>query len=425
MAVITGKTKSEEYPKKSGILIRPIDNSHKGEKFGISYQVTVPAKVTGKVRIRKQFPNKEKAEKWADKQFKGFKKDGEAYFRLTPQERQEIGAMVPKLREKGISIRDAIEYALPRLKPAGGDHFLSEVVDELQASKTKRHDAGDLAYHSLRDFNQRSDKLKDELGENLIHEINVEMLKEWIEGIEGSGRTRLNYLRITSEIFRYAKQKKYITENPIDDLSDNDRKDLHGRLLHGGEIRVLTVKEAEDFIHFTWQHSPEFLGVITLGLFCGIRTEELQKLEWEKVNMEGGYVTIDASIAKKRRIRHVTLPENAKEWLLLCKDRRGKVVASTGKPFEHQFADLRRRAGWVDKKTKKSTWPTNGMRHSFGTYHYALHGDSAITSRELGHKAGDDVLFDHYRALATTDQGEAYFGILPNKRSKKVLEFGT
>jgi hypothetical protein len=28
--------------------------------------------------------------------------------------------------------------------------------------------------------------------------------------------------------------------------------------------------------------------VIVLGLFSGIRTEELQKLSWDKVNLKGG-----------------------------------------------------------------------------------------------------------------------------------------
>ena len=57
------------------------------------------------------------------------------------------------------------------------------------------------------------------------------------------------------------------------------------------------------------------------------------------------------------------------------------------------------------------TWNANAMRHSFGSYHYALHEDSMWTSKELGHKANDDVLFEFYRALTTKAQGEKYFSI--------------
>ncbi len=63
------------------------------------------------------------------------------------------------------------------------------------------------------------------------------------------------------------------------------------------------------------------------------------------------------------------------------------------------------------------------MRHSFGSYHYALHGNPLETSRQLGHKASDQVLFDHYRALATKTQAEAYFAIKPPASAANIVRF--
>jgi hypothetical protein len=54
-------------------------------------------------------------------------------------------------------------------------------------------------------------------------------------------------------------------------------------------------------------------------------------------------------------------------------------------------------------------WKANSMRHSFGSYHYALYGDSVATSRELGHKTGDDILFCHYRTLVSQEEAEKYW----------------
>ena len=62
------------------------------------------------------------------------------------------------------------------------------------------------------------------------------------------------------------------------------------------------------------------------------------------------------------------------------------------------------------------------MRHSFGSYHYAKSGNSLETARILGHKGDDNVLFAHYRALTTKDQGTAYFAIIP-KSSGTVVAF--
>jgi len=63
------------------------------------------------------------------------------------------------------------------------------------------------------------------------------------------------------------------------------------------------------------------------------------------------------------------------------------------------------------------------MRHSFGTYHFALHGDSMKTSIEMGHKTGDDVLFEHYRSLATHADAKAYFDIRPLLENSHIIKF--
>ncbi len=64
------------------------------------------------------------------------------------------------------------------------------------------------------------------------------------------------------------------------------------------------------------------------------------------------------------------------------------------------------------------------MRHSFGSYHYALHEDSIKTANLLGHKAGDDVLFTSYRALVPDREvARAYFEIYPAEKASKVVPY--
>jgi site-specific recombinase XerC len=422
MANSTESIKVIEHPKKSGIRIITVDNATLGQKFGFSYQVNIPVKVSGKGRIRKQFPTLAKAKEFAAKEHRGANKEGEAYFKLTTKERQEIGLKVPELREKGISITEAIDFALKRLNPAGGERLLSTAIEEFQTSKRMRHESGDLADSTLRDFICRTERLKADLGDQLIHETTADQIKEWLSGLELANQTKARHLSITSQVFIFAKQKHYIRENPLDYLSDNDKKEIHGRLLNSQDIKVLTVGQADSFINYTASESPEYLGIVALGLFCGIRTEELKNLTLGKVNLAEGFVTIDGDIAKKRRMRHVTIPENAREWLTICPIREGLIAPVTGKRFEHGFRRLRLNAGFRDKQGR-STWPANGMRNSMATYLYALSGDPIKTSRELGHNAGDDTLFNHYRALAKKSDGEKFFAIKPAASAAKIVKF--
>jgi integrase len=132
-------------------------------------------------------------------------------------------------------------------------------------------------------------------------------------------------------------------------------------------------------------------------------------------------------MAKGRRIRHVDIPPNAVNWLSLISDRSGKVVEFRNKNhFDRMFRKLRGRAGFRKKNDKGnwvSTWNNNAIRHSFGTYHFALYGDPIKTAVQMGHKSDDQVLFDHYRALAKKEEGRAFFSIEPPKSESKLVEF--
>jgi integrase len=166
-----------------------------------------------------------------------------------------------------------------------------------------------------------------------------------------------------------------------------------------------------------------------LALFCGIRTEELTKLKWEHIKLDAAepYVAIPAGIAKKRRIRHVPIPANAIAWLMCCPDRKGPITRQDFvTDFRKRFQRLLKASGFVEKdkegKVVRIVWKRNAMRHSFGSYHYALHGDSLLTSRLLGHRGGDEILFAHYRDLAGKETAEKYFAILPSDKPGQILQ---
>ena len=429
---MTEKLNSWIYPEASGIRVREKINTSGQDAFGISYAVTVPTKLTGGARKRKQFTTKEQAEEWAKNEWTGFKKDGESYFEASVAERNEFADMMPKLREAGISLREAVEFALPRLRPAGGDRTLREVVEELRTSKKAMLKRKTLREHSERAFRVRSEKIIVEFGNTLVRDLTLKQVKDWLEGVDAAPRTLKNQLNCLSEILRYSVAREYVADNVLERLTAGDRRELYGND-DEKEPEILTPKEAERLM-LAAVEKPEFglLGAVTLGLFCGIRTEELKKLDWKDVHIDEGFVTIGKDIAKKRSIRNVTIPDNAKMWLLACSNRVGEVARSNSfNDYQKRFQKLVKHAGFTKKvkdgETEKIVvaWKKNAMRHSFGSYHFALNGDSIKTSNELGHKQGDGVLFAHYRALSTKKQAESYFAIAPEASLGKVVGFAS
>ena len=432
-------TKSETWihPKGSGVKIRRVINqtNYNGERrvFGESFLVSVPARLTGKARARKQFDTRKDAEEWAAEQFSGTKQLGEQFFEFEPTERREAVAALHLLRPRGLFIRQfvtdalaaltalpqgvsllqAAQYAGPRMKPAGGDRTVDQVVEEMIASKVIRRDNGQLRERSLRDFRSRSRIFSGEFGARLINTLAASEIKAWLVGLKLSSRTNKNNLNTVAEVQRCALQRKYIGVDPLADLTDDDRKELCGHEGENQEPHILTLEQTEKLLE-TALNNPklELLAYTTLALFCGIRSAELLKLRWEHVT--DGYVIIPAGIAKKRKIRHVDLPENAKAWLELSPRKTGPIVDASYAAFGRRFFTFRTRAGF-------EKWEENYMRHSFGSFHFAKSGNALETARQMGHSQGDDTLFTHYRQLAKKEQGEAFFKIFPPKEAANII----
>jgi integrase len=340
--------------------------------------------------------------------------------------------MLPKLRERGISLREAVEFALPRIRPSGGDRTITEVIAEIKSEKLEMFRNGTLRENSEKAFRLRSQKVEDAFGASLVRDLTLEEAKDWIASLDLAPRTKKNELNCLSEILLHSVARKYVSENVLDGLTRSDRSRLYG-VDEDREPEILTPKEADRLIRAAQKHKNlDLMGAVTLGLFCGIRTEEIKKLKWKDIHLDEGFVTIGRDIAKKRSIRNVTLCDNGLKWLSLCPDKTGFVTRSDFFcDYDRRFNKLLRHAKFTKKieedgKTiEKVAWKKNAMRHSFGTYHFALHGDSIKTSNELGHKQGDGVLFAHYRALATRKQAEKYFAISPPANANKVVDFAT
>jgi hypothetical protein len=75
------------------------------------------------------------------------------------------------------------------------------------------------------------------------------------------------------------------------------------------------------------------------------------------------------------------------------------------------------------KEAKIEKWPDNGIRHSFGSYHFAQHSNATLTAAEMGHRGNTQTLFAHYRALVKPKDAAQYWGIKPSVQTKKVVAF--
>lgn len=416
--------KKIEHPARSGIFIREFIEERK-DKLYCSYRIEIPAKLTGTVRKIKQKKYLQDAKSLAEDYAKGAGVSGQSFFDLSDKDRLQATRAIQLTREHNVDLLEAVEFAIKRLRPNGGFKTVSEVVKEMQTSKRNRYEKGDLAYETFRSFRSRSDAFAEFFGDLRINELTKEQIHTWLNEIELEPRTVKNYLNVTAEVLRYSVQKHYCEDNPLDRLTDEERKELTGRYGEINEPEILSVSETRKLLNTALEEIDlGLLPIVAIGLFAGIRTYELIRLRWEHVNLfdESPYITIPNSMAKKRRVRNVPISDTLHQWLLICKGSPDEKLAPAN--YFLRFNKLYIKAGFYktdDDGNKKSDWKRNAMRHSFGSYHYALYGDSIETSRIMGHKQGDDTLFTHYRALCTKKDAASYFNITPAVSSKKII----
>jgi integrase len=151
-------------------------------------------------------------------------------------------------------------------------------------------------------------------------------------------------------------------------------------------------------------------AMIALGGLGGLRTAELLRLDWADVWRVPGHIEITSGKSKTRQHRLVSICPSLEQWLEPFREFTGKIWTGHEITFQGHFRALCEKAG-VPRKA-------NGLRHSFCTFHFALHKNENLTAAEAGHTP--KMLYAHYRQLATEEQAKVWFAIAPERAANVI-----
>jgi len=212
-----------------------------------------------------------------------------------------------------------------------------------------------------------------------------------------SPRTRLNYMVTLSTVFTFAQDRDYCPANPAAKIERPILDDRPPGILKIAEVLAL-LRSARD-------HEPAMLPAVAAGLFAGLRRSELCALDWSEVDLGRGTIEVKGSKAKTRQRRLVHIGGALKAWLSPAAKKSGPVtVSSRDDVFGEHLRELVGKAGITD-------YPHNGIRHSFGSYHYERHRNEQLTASQMGNSPA--VIFRHYRNLVRPTDAKRYFSITP------------
>jgi len=219
-------------------------------------------------------------------------------------------------------------------------------------------------------------------------------LKGWLDENDAwSPRSRINYITKITQLYNYAIKHGWADRNLVERLDRPQTEDKTPGIFTVAQARAL-LKNAQ---------AHDLLPYISLGLFAGLRSAELERLQSDAVRLADHSIIIGPEVAKKRSRRVVDICDALHAYLVKFPLIKGPIVDM--KLFRDNMESLRAAA-------KIKQWPHNGLRHSFGSYHLAFHGDAVKTATQMGHR-DSAIIHNHYKALVLKTDAEKFWSLRP------------
>jgi integrase len=149
---------------------------------------------------------------------------------------------------------------------------------------------------------------------------------------------------------------------------------------------------------------------LALGAFGGLRSAEILRLEWSDTERHPGFIEVAAHKAKTATRRIVPIADNLAKWLAIAPRSQERVWPHSKGHFVREIARATRESGL--------RWKRNGLRHSFISYRLAEIQDVNRVALEAGNSP--QMIFRHYRELATPQQARTWFAIAPEQAPNVV-----
>jgi integrase len=419
------KAKIKDLP--SGVGVYRVNNGR--TEF---WRVRLGKRFTGGSIITRHFSSLDEARKWVfgDAQEKKCERAslvelrqtvGTSVFHLSPRELGEAVTAFKDCKSAGMTLTEAVRFAIRHAKPAGGTISVTEAIDLALREKAKGKRPSYVA--DLRKRWKRFERWLPADRRRAINSVTQVDVRRFLDSCNLSPTAERNQLRNLSVLFTWTVSKHHMAENPCRGIKVESAKERRPtRILRVSELRKLLAFakdgfkiEAAEEERAVWRKKfgsvsilvppLDMVPVITVGCFAGVRPDESARLEWEMIDFGRKHIDLPAAITKDGERRIVDMSDNLIEWLFLCRRPSGKILPEN---FRRKRWALCYAMNW------KNGWPEDVLRHSYGSYHLARFRNAALTADQMGHKNAR-MLYTHYREVVKdSDDITDYWATAPS-----------
>lgn len=246
-----------------------------------------------------------------------------------------------------------------------------------------------------------------------VRSLTTSQLTDYLREMTVSARSKNNARAALSGFFTYCKERGWLPR-------DHEGVSLVPKFKEKPtDIQIFTPPEMASFLTYA---PRELVPYLALGAFAGLRTAEIERLDWSEVHLADRFIEIKAAKAKTASRRLVPMTENLAQWLtkhvlkegrVLARDHVSNQIRELVKATNDGLQAAVKEAGKDGTKVKPVKWKTNALRHSFISYRVADIQNVNQVALEAGNSPA--VIFKHYRELVRPAQAKQWFGIVPEK----------
>lgn len=351
----------------------------------------------GEARKQKYFRTKSEASIFADQKNEAIEKEGKAEKAITKAERQAVIMFRDGVGELPgdaghVTLAEAVGFYLGHMHSRNKSITCAVIGEKLQQkliSERKSHRHIDTIESRLREFMVL-------YGDWLACDVSTELIDEYLNDCAHLAPQTIVHRRGAAfQLFQHAIVLKASSVNPVASAMSPKVVTEEPGILEPHQVQALLENADIDTV-----------SGLALSFFAGVRRAEIERLDWSEIDLEACEIEIKAKKAKSAQRRFIPMSDNLVNWLTPHAKERGSVVQGS--------YEWRKGCDSAREKAGITKWPHNAGRHSFASYHLAMHSDPGKLAMVLGHP-DPRLLFSRYRKLVGVKAATAFWGIVASE----------
>lgn len=232
-----------------------------------------------------------------------------------------------------------------------------------------------------------------------LMDVTPDTIRSWLASLTHpktgepmSSLTKRHHRKDLNTFFNRAVAEGWLLRNPCESVALPK--------IHEEDVTVLPIEHAEALFGSA-NKGQRVLARLALEAFGGLRYVSAGRIRKEHIDFAAKGLTMPGALHKsgKRKFRQGQ-PDNLWAWLAAAPESCWEMSLVQ---YRHEKREAFVRAGVA--------MPKNVVRHSFGSYHVALHRNQPLTAYLMQHN--NPKTTDIYLGVATEAAAKRYFAILP------------